>query len=164
MIDNVNNIQESPLEASEFENSSDESLENAQDDISSDNNIPDINDFSEQQESSSESFMEDVDEFSNEEINEVPSQQDENEEYSESEANILEEEQPPVVPVYPAMEETPVAGNSVEYNPGDRVAHPKYGEGVVEKMVKFGNKVLCAINFANGRRLLDPTISQIQKL
>jgi hypothetical protein len=31
-------------------------------------------------------------------------------------------------------------------------------------MVKFGNKVLCAISFANGRRLLDPTISQLEKI
>lgn len=80
-----------------------------------------------------------------------------------SEENVLGEEQPPVVPIYPADEDTPVTGEAQMYEPGDKVAHPKYGEGIVEKMVKFGNKVLCSINFANGRRLLDPTISQLSK-
>ena len=75
-----------------------------------------------------------------------------------------DEDRTPVVPIYPLEEETPVSGYQVEFEAGDRVSHPKYGEGVVEKMVKFGNKVLCAISFANGRRLLDPTISQIEKI
>lgn len=78
--------------------------------------------------------------------------------------NILGEDQSDVVPVYPAEEDTPVMGEQALFETGDRVRHPKYGEGVVEKMVKFGDKVLCSINFANGRRLLDPTISQIQKI
>ena len=69
-----------------------------------------------------------------------------------------------VVPIYPAEDETPISDEVPMFEQGDRVSHPKYGEGVVEKMVKFGNKVLCSINFANGRRLLDPTISQIERL
>ena len=77
--------------------------------------------------------------------------------------NVLGEEQPQVVPIYPANEDTPVTGAVQMYEPGDKVSHPKYGEGIVEKMVKFGNKVLCSINFSNGRRLLDPTISQLSK-
>ena len=77
--------------------------------------------------------------------------------------NVLDEEQPPVVPIYP-VEETPISGPVEVYQPGDRVTHPKYGEGSVEKMVKFGNKILCSINFANGRRLLDPTVSQLSKI
>lgn len=67
------------------------------------------------------------------------------------------------VPVYPA--ETPVRENAPVFEQGDRVSHPKYGEGVVEKMIKYGNKTLCSINFANiGRRLLDPAISELEKV
>lgn len=62
------------------------------------------------------------------------------------------------IPVYAAK--TPTTNQKFEA--GDRVAHPKYGEGVVEKMIKYGDKTLCSINFANvGRRLLDPAISEI---
>ena len=80
-----------------------------------------------------------------------------------SDAPLSNDNKPPVVPIYPA-ETTPVNTQKDFFEPGDRVSHPKYGEGVVEKMIKYGNKVLCSINFANGRRLLDPTISQLQKV
>lgn len=71
------------------------------------------------------------------------------------------EETPPVVPVYPAN--TPTTNQTFEQ--GDHVTHPKYGEGIVEKMIKYGEKTLCSINFVNvGRRLLDPAISEITKL
>ena len=51
------------------------------------------------------------------------------------------------------------------FEQGDHVSHPKYGEGIVEKMIRYGNKTLCSINFVNvGRRLLDPAISEISKL
>jgi hypothetical protein len=47
---------------------------------------------------------------------------------------------------------------------GDTVTHAKYGVGVVEKMIKYGNKTLFSINFDNvGRRLLDPTLTEIKK-
>ena len=84
------------------------------------------------------------------------------------EYNIEEEpeepqEQPPVVPIYNA--------DDIEYNeppvlePGDRVSTPKYGEGIVQKMIKYGNKMLCSIEFPNiGRRLLDPAMTEINKL
>lgn len=84
------------------------------------------------------------------------------------EYNIEEEpeepqEQPPVVPIYNA--------DDIEYNeppvlePGDRVSTPKYGEGIVQKMIKYGNKMLCSIEFPNiGRRLLDPAMTEIDKL
>lgn len=84
------------------------------------------------------------------------------------EYNIEEEaeepqEQTPVVPIYNA--------DDIEYNeppvlePGDRVSTPKYGEGIVQKMIKYGNKMLCSIEFPNiGRRLLDPAMTEIDKL
>jgi len=48
---------------------------------------------------------------------------------------------------------------------GDLVKHDKYGLGTIKKITTHGEKVLCHINFDNfGRRLLDPEISQLQKL
>lgn len=73
------------------------------------------------------------------------------------------EEHPPVVPIYNAndIEEQ----EQQKLDPGDRVSTPKYGEGVVEKMIKYGNKMLCSIEFPNiGRRLLDPAMTEITKL
>lgn len=73
------------------------------------------------------------------------------------------EDQPPVVPIYNAEDIEPQEQQSLE--PGDRVSSPKYGEGVVEKMIKYGNKMLCSIEFPNiGRRLLDPAMTEIKKL
>lgn len=73
------------------------------------------------------------------------------------------EEQTPVVPVYPAEQEP--AEKSEDFQQGDSVTHPRYGRGVVEKIIKYGNKTLCSISFENvGRRLLDPTISELKKL
>ncbi len=74
-----------------------------------------------------------------------------------------EEEQPPVVPIYPAedIEER----DNLTFEPGDRVSTAKYGEGIVEKMIKYGNKMLCSIEFPEiGRRLLDPAMTEITRL
>ena len=73
------------------------------------------------------------------------------------------EDQPPIVPIYNAEDiETQEAQN---FEAGDKVSSPKYGEGVVEKMIKYGNKMLCSIEFPNiGRRLLDPAMTEIRKL
>ncbi len=74
-----------------------------------------------------------------------------------------EEELPPVVPIYPAEED--LEGDVQSFEPGDRVSTAKYGEGVVEKMIKYGNKMLCSIDFPNiGRRLLDPAMTEITRL
>ncbi len=73
-----------------------------------------------------------------------------------------EDEGTPVVPVY-----TPEDTGSVdiEYSQGDVVNHPRYGRGVVEKIINYGNKTLCSISFDNvGRRLLDPSISEFEKI
>ncbi|MBR5555379.1 hypothetical protein IKU74_05140 [bacterium] len=64
------------------------------------------------------------------------------------------------LPVYAAKTPT----TTVRFEPGDHVTHPKYGEGVVERMVKYGDKTLYSITFANTRRLLDPAISEITPL
>lgn len=71
----------------------------------------------------------------------------------------------PSVPEYPAdiPEEDKV--NSDPIQQGDRVFHQEFGEGVVEKMINYGDKVLCSINFPTvGRRLLNPEISEMKKI
>lgn len=71
----------------------------------------------------------------------------------------------PIIPVYGAdiPAEDIVISDSIEQ--GDSVFHAKYGNGVVEKMIKYGTKTLYSINFDNiGRRLLDPTLTEIKKI
>lgn len=70
----------------------------------------------------------------------------------------------PIVPVYEAEipQEDLVSSDPIEQ--GDTVKHAKYGSGVVEKMIKYGTKTLYSINFDNvGRRLLDPTLTEIKR-
>ena len=77
------------------------------------------------------------------------------------------DEETPVVPIYPAEDETEVdADEDFDFAQGDTVEHKKYGRGVIEKIIKYGNKTLCSITFENniGRRLLDPTITDIVKV
>lgn len=96
---------------------------------------------------------------------------------TEPEAEIVEDgeyqespyinEQPPVVPVYPAEAEPNQVESSdgMNFAQGDSVSHPRYGRGVIEKIIKYGNKTLCSISFENvGRRLLDPSISEFTKI
>ncbi|MBO7673177.1 hypothetical protein J6S88_07215 [bacterium] len=69
------------------------------------------------------------------------------------------------VPIYTPEEFSNNAPEEDKYmfQAGDLISHPKYGQGVVEKMINYGNKTLCSINFVNlGRRLLDPTISDLE--
>ena len=109
-------------------------------------------DFIEDTQPVSENFIE-------EPVQEAP------EEYEES---PFVQEQTPVVPVYPAEETTSTPSDDdsdVGFSQGDAVSHPRYGRGVVEKIIKYGNKTLCSISFENvGRRLLDPTISEFTKI
>lgn len=70
----------------------------------------------------------------------------------------------PIVPVYGAEIPAEDLVLSDEIEQGDTVVHAKYGNGVVEKMIKYGTKTLFSINFDNvGRRLLDPTLTEIKK-
>ena len=87
----------------------------------------------------------------------------ENEPEETTSDDLMDEPQPPVVPIYPSDE--PILGDdSPVFKQGDTVSHPKYGRGVIEKLIKYGNKTLCSISFENvGRRLLDPAISELQK-
>lgn len=67
-----------------------------------------------------------------------------------------------MVPIYTPEEISENNENSQLFESGDVVTHPKYGQGVVEKMINYGNKTLCSISFVNiGRRLLDPNLSEL---
>ena len=70
------------------------------------------------------------------------------------------------LPVYNAdYEKKPKKQNSLNLQEGDLVKHNKYGLGTVKKLINHGNKVMCFINFEDfGRRLLDPEISQLEKI
>ncbi len=79
--------------------------------------------------------------------------------------NIEEnEELPPVVPIYPTEDDLD-EDDGMNFEPGEKVYTAKHGEGVVEKMIKYGNKMLCSIDFPNiGRRLLDPSMTEIKRI
>lgn len=69
----------------------------------------------------------------------------------------------PIVPIYPAEVEPQVQSDEIEQ--GDVITHPKYGKGTVEKLINYGSKTLCSINFDNvGRRLLDPNLAELKKV
>lgn len=106
-------------------------------------------------------FIDNINHGENEILEPVVEPLDNFDDEQEPENDTETEETPPVVPVYPAN--TPTTNQTFEQ--GDHVTHPKYGEGIVEKMIKYGEKTLCSINFVNvGRRLLDPAISEITKV
>lgn len=106
-------------------------------------------------------FIEDNSVASQEEVEDVISEPMQGESYVE---DPYIEEQTPVVPVYPAQD-MPIADDDFQFSQGDAVTHPRYGRGVIEKIIKYGNKTLCSISFENvGRRLLDPSISEFTKL
>ena len=68
-----------------------------------------------------------------------------------------------MVPIYTPDEMKENDENAPLFEAGDVVSHPKYGQGVVEKMINYGNKTLCSISFVNiGRRLLDPNLSELK--
>lgn len=104
-----------------------------------------------------------TDELTEDDLNLIDDINAGNDDENNIEITDFSEEQPPVLPIYPG--EDIETGESQKFEPGDRVSTPKYGEGVVEKMIKYGNKMLCSIEFPNiGRRLLDPSMSEITKL
>lgn len=74
------------------------------------------------------------------------------------------EDESQMVPVY-SVDDSSDSDVISDYSQGDSVTHPRYGRGVVEKIIKYGNKTLCSISFDNvGRRLLDPSISELVKI
>ena len=69
----------------------------------------------------------------------------------------------PSLPVFPQPELQ--SNKNTDFEKNDRVRHPKFGEGVVEKVINYGNKKLCSIYFEKvGRRLLEPHVSELEKI
>lgn len=131
-------------------------------DMEEDLTVDDL-DFIEDNQTLTENLFAGSDDTEQDEIVEAPST-DEFADYSDAQ---YEEDKSQVVPVYPVEDS---AMNNVEdgecpFAQGDSVSHPRYGRGIVEKIIKYGNKTLCSISFENvGRRLLDPSISEFTKL
>lgn len=71
----------------------------------------------------------------------------------------------PIVPVYSAEIPDEDIVESDVVNQGDKVEHSEFGRGIVEKIINYGDRTLCSVNFEQvGRRLLDPKISELKKL
>ena len=95
-------------------------------------------------------------------------------EQSPVEIRVKKEEESPVpvrkampnaseIPVYEPKE--PENQQQENFDEGCRVSHAKYGMGTVEKVIKYGKKTLCSIQFDKvGRRLLDPNITILEKI
>ena len=115
--------------------------------------------------SDSDAVLEELSESDeNDGILEEPQEQLELKDDSDDEILETRSASTPIVPVYDAdiPQEDLVMSDPIQQ--GDTVTHAKYGSGVVEKMIKYGNKTLFSINFDNiGRRLLDPTLTEIKK-
>ena len=127
-------IAEEPLEIDELDNMQELSHDDFGEDITGQETLTE-DDLNFMEENQ---FVQPDELFGNEEIVESYNQPD----YSN--------EPTPVVPVYP------VEGPE---------SNLRYGRGVIEKIIKYGNKNLCAITFENvGRRLLDPSISELTKI
>ena len=115
--------------------------------------------------SDSDAVLEELSESDeNDGILEEPQEQLELKDDSDDEILETRSSSTPIVPVYDAdiPQEDLVMSDPIQQ--GDTVTHAKYGSGVFEKIIKYGNKTLFSINFDNiGRRLLDPTLTEIKK-
>ena len=141
LIDELNNELDNTevIELSEEDNSLTESTEE----------LPELQELDENSD-----FLEPLEEVSD----------SQNETIQEKEILETRDSSTPMVPVYDAEipQEDRVVSDPIEQ--GDTVVHTKYGTGVVEKMIKYGNKNLYSVNFDNvGRRLLDPTLTELKK-
>lgn len=57
------------------------------------------------------------------------------------------------------------AAKSIKISEGNIVYHEKYGRGVVEQIISYGQKTLCSVQFDNiGRRLLDPKLADLKQV
>ena len=107
------------------------------------------------EEDSEEEFSEDSEEY-NDEIEEVSPQEIEDNDDAERYA-------PQPIPVYSVPELD--SESELEFSEGNMVYHEKYGRGVIEKIMNYGNKTLCSIQFEEvGRRLLDPNLAGLRQV
>lgn len=68
------------------------------------------------------------------------------------------------LPVYETQEDS-TENLELQFKRGDKVYHPKHGNGVIEGFAKYSNKILFfQIDFENvGRRILDPRVAGLEK-
>ena len=151
-----------------------ESKEQQEDDFSFDDgemlDFIDISEFDEKNDSEDDEFLPNFDENkeknnSNEEI--TNEEVDENKEKNLQEKvdeNVLVKEESNDIPVYEAKIDNNFEAN-YNFVENERVFHPKYGNGCIEKVINYGDKMLLSIQFEKvGRRLLNPQIAPIQKV
>ena len=127
-----------------------------------------------------------IDEQNSEEASENEVENNEQEQIEEKELVVeLEEDNDSVSkPVPPPISESVVVRNAnsvpiyetdmpkslneeeLPFKVGDRVFHPKHGNGTIEAFANYSNKILfCHIDFDKvGRRILDPRLSGIEKI
>ena len=71
----------------------------------------------------------------------------------------------PEIPIYSTPKNQNENSYDDDFQEGDKVRHEKYGLGTVTKIIGSNEKRLCSIQFDDvGRRLLDPKLSDLQKL
>ena len=100
-----------------------------------------------------------TEQYTDEEDDNLDSEENEQEEFEDEN----EEYQSQPIPVY----SVPELDNEVEleFSEGNMVYHEKYGRGVIEKIMNYGNKTLCSIQFEEvGRRLLDPNLAGLTQV
>jgi len=69
------------------------------------------------------------------------------------------------IPVFSANVGGEMHSKGFDFEEGDMVKHQKYGTGIIKKIIGYGNKKLCSIQFDSvGRRLLDPELAVIEKI
>ena len=70
------------------------------------------------------------------------------------------------VPIYETDMPKSLNEEELPFKVGDRVFHPKHGNGTIEAFANYSNKILfCHIDFDKvGRRILDPRLSGIEKI
>lgn len=78
----------------------------------------------------------------------------------------IKEKQIPKLPYYEANNEAEEIENKIDFKIGDKVYHPKHGNGIIKGFARYSNnKVFCRIEFEDeGIRILEPLISGLQKI
>lgn len=79
----------------------------------------------------------------------------------------LEPESAEMAPVtVPVVKTTPASTKAPLFQPGERVKHHRYGQGVIKRVITMNDEqVILNINFEGiGKRLLDPRLTQLEKV
>ena len=96
----------------------------------------------------------------------MPLDTENNQEESILSDNFSEDNELSGVPIYQTeLPDSSDNDSTVKIAEGNIVYHEKYGRGVVEQLINYGNKTLCSIQFDNvGRRLLDPNLADLKQM